>query len=162
VLTAETVGAAVTVKLAELAPCGTTTEAGTVAAAVFELDRATVIPPAGAGPLRVTRPAFEEAPLIRDAGADMEIRAVGPTVTVAVCTVVPRVAVMVTLVAAAATPVVNENCAELAPPGTVTVAGTETSAGFELDMFTTAPPARALPLRFTRFPPMVRPPATFD
>src|SRR5215831_11903242 len=39
---------------AEFAPAGTRTEAGTDATAAFELDRLTVAPPAGAGPLSTT------------------------------------------------------------------------------------------------------------
>jgi hypothetical protein len=51
-----------TLKVAVLAPAETVTVAGTVAAAVFEEVSATTVPPAGAGPLRVTVP-VEGVPL---------------------------------------------------------------------------------------------------
>ena len=50
------------VKTAEVAFGGTTTEAGTWAAIVWLLVRATVAPPAGAGPVRRTVPLFEVPP----------------------------------------------------------------------------------------------------
>jgi hypothetical protein len=43
-------------KFALVAPAGTVTDAGTVAAAVFELDRETATPPVGAAPEIVTVP----------------------------------------------------------------------------------------------------------
>jgi len=51
-----TVGLAVAVNVAVVAPAGTTTEAGTVATAVFEDFRATVAPPVAAATDRVTVP----------------------------------------------------------------------------------------------------------
>jgi hypothetical protein len=46
----------VTVKVAEVAPCNTVTDPGTVATAWFRLIRFTMAPPAGAGALSVTVP----------------------------------------------------------------------------------------------------------
>ena len=46
----------VTMKVAVVAPAATVTLAGTVAAEVLLLDRDTMAPPTGAGPLRVTVP----------------------------------------------------------------------------------------------------------
>ena len=46
----------VTVKVAEVAPPGTITLAGTVATDVLLLERVTTAPPPGAGPLKVTVP----------------------------------------------------------------------------------------------------------
>lgn len=46
----------VTVKVAVVAPAATVTFAGTVATEVLLLERVTAMPPAGAGPLRVTVP----------------------------------------------------------------------------------------------------------
>ena len=51
-----TTGIVVMAKPADVDPAGTTIESGTVAAAVFELVRATVMPPLGAGVDRVTVP----------------------------------------------------------------------------------------------------------
>ena len=49
-------------KVAVVAPATTVTEAGTWAAAVFELVSATTAPPVGAGPLRVTVPVEDTPP----------------------------------------------------------------------------------------------------
>src|SRR2546429_7642499 len=51
-----------TVKVALVAPAGTVTLEGTVAAAVLLLESATCAPPAGAGPLNVTVPVEEFPP----------------------------------------------------------------------------------------------------
>jgi len=45
-----------TVNPVAVAPAGTVTNAATVAADVFELASVTAVPPAGAGPDRLTRP----------------------------------------------------------------------------------------------------------
>jgi len=50
-------------KVALVAPAGTVTLAGTVATAVLLLDSATVAPPVGAAPLRVTVPVDELPPV---------------------------------------------------------------------------------------------------
>ncbi len=57
----------VAVKVAVVAPAATVTEAGTWAAAVFELVSVTTAPPAGAAALNVTVP-VDEAPPITEAG----------------------------------------------------------------------------------------------
>jgi hypothetical protein len=55
-------GLVAAVKVAVVAPATTVTEAGTWAAAVFELVSATTAPPVGAGPLRVTVPVEDTPP----------------------------------------------------------------------------------------------------
>jgi len=51
----DTTGVVVMLNVAEVCPAGMVTDAGTWAAALLEL-RVTVVPPAGAGPVRVTVP----------------------------------------------------------------------------------------------------------
>ena len=57
----------VAVKVAVVAPAATVTDAGTWAAAVFELVSVTTAPPVGAAPLRVTVP-VDEVPPTTEAG----------------------------------------------------------------------------------------------
>ena len=60
-------GVVVTLNVALVAPAATVTLAGTCAAAVLLLDRATTAPPVGAGPLNVTVP-VDEVPPSTDVG----------------------------------------------------------------------------------------------
>lgn len=77
-------GMLVTVNVAVVAPAATVTDAGTVAAAVFELVRVTADPPVGAGPFRVTVPA-EDTPPTTVAGTSATEEGAGAlTVSVAV------------------------------------------------------------------------------
>lgn len=55
-------GDELTVKVAVVAPAGTVTLEGTLAAAVLLLESVTCAPPAGAGPLNVTVPVDDCAP----------------------------------------------------------------------------------------------------
>jgi hypothetical protein len=68
--------AAVAVKLAEVAPAGTVTEAGTGSAVLLE-DSAMTLPPAGAAAVSVTVHVVD-APDIRLAGAQTSEEAAGP------------------------------------------------------------------------------------
>jgi hypothetical protein len=82
----EATGLVAAVKVAVVAPAATVTDAGTWAAAVFELVSATTAPPAGAGLFRVTVP-VEEAPPSTVAGimlTDVSWAAGAVTVSVAV------------------------------------------------------------------------------
>ena len=84
----ETTGLVVAVKVALDAPAATVTDAGTWAAAVFELVKVTTAPPAGAGPLRVTVP-VEDAPPTTEAGLTLTpLNAADPPGAVTVKTVV--------------------------------------------------------------------------
>jgi hypothetical protein len=77
-------GLLVTVKVAVVAPAGTVTVAGTVAAAVLLLERVTVAPPVGAGPVKVTVP-VDDVPPITEVGLSVtELRVAAETVRVAV------------------------------------------------------------------------------
>jgi len=63
----------VIVKVADVAPAGTVTEAGTCASA-DELASDTTNPPAGAGPVRVTVPVEEVPPVTVVGLSDSELR----------------------------------------------------------------------------------------
>src|SRR5206468_2236859 len=67
----------------------------------------------------------------------------GLTVTSAVRVAPPPVPVIVTAMAAVTVLVVTANVALVAPPATVTLAGSEAIAAFELARFTTSPPSGA-------------------
>jgi hypothetical protein len=76
----------VTVKVVEVLPAGTVTEAGTLPAPVLLLDKAMASPPVGAAPLRVTVP-VDELPQITVVGfrvSEMRLTVAGVTLKVAV------------------------------------------------------------------------------
>ena len=64
-------------KVALVAPAGTVTLAGTVAAAVLLLESVTGAPPAGAGPFSVTVPVGEEVPPVTLAGLRVNEEGIG-------------------------------------------------------------------------------------
>ncbi len=66
-----------TVKVALVAPAGTVTLEGTVAAAVLLLESATCAPPAGAAPLNVTVPVEDCVPPITLVGLSVSEESVG-------------------------------------------------------------------------------------
>ena len=74
----------VTMKVAVAAFGATVTLAGTVAAAVLLLNRVTAAPPAGAGPVRVTVPVDEVAPITEVGLRVTEVNVAAVTVRVAV------------------------------------------------------------------------------
>ncbi len=149
----------VTVNVAFVAPDGIITVGGTVAA-LFELFRSTTAPAAGAGPLRVTEPvtAVGDPPTTTLGDTETLCSAMGWIFSVAVCEVLPNVAVIVADVAADTAEVVIVKFADVAPAGTVTLVG---ATALELldDKVTTVPPLVAAPLNLT-VPVDVPPPPT--
>src|SRR5947209_5191624 len=129
-----------------VAPAGTVTLAGTVAAAVLSLDSVTCAPPAGAGPSSVAVP-VELLPPVTVVGftPSEERRTARFTMRVDRRGTPQEEAVMVAEVDAATALVVTVNGALVAPAGTVTLAGTVAAAVLSLDSVTCAPPAGAGP-----------------
>ncbi len=126
----------------EVAPAAIVTEAGTLAAA-FELLKAIVRPPPGAGAFTVTVFAVVVLPPMVAVGDSVRpVIATGLTVSTAVFVTVPYTPVMVTCVAAETPLVTMLNFAVVAPAGMVTLAGTE-AATPELLSVTTPPPEGA-------------------
>ena len=137
-----------TVNVAEVALAGTATLVGTWAAEVLLLERATVAPPAGAGPFSVTVP-VEEAPPGTEVGFKViELSTAAVTVR-APLLVPPYVPEMVSRLSAATGLVVTAKVAVVALGATVTLAGTCAAAVLLLESVTTAPPVGAGPLRVT-------------
>ena len=130
--------------------------AGTVAADGFPLERVTSAPPAGARPSSVTVPVAGLPPSTVLGLSEIEAIQVGVTERTAVAIDRPFVAVIVAVPDPVAPAVVIVNVVELAPPGTVTVAGTLASALEELKD-SGYPPVGAGPLSVTvaleLFPP---------
>ena len=140
-------GDVVTVNVAVVAPAGTVTLAGTVAAAVLLLDRMTRAPPTGACAFNVTVP-VEEIPPVTLAGLK-ETDCTDGGLTVSVPAAVPlKVAVIIGVVTAATITVFTEKVAVVAPPRTVTLPGTVATA-LSLESPTRAPPAGAGPFSVT-------------
>ena len=71
-----------TVKVAVLAPAATSTLGGTVAIAVLLLERVTVAPPVGAGPVSVTVP-VEVLPPVTVVGFKLRLLSPSPVVALA-------------------------------------------------------------------------------
>jgi len=148
----------VTVNVTLVAPTGTVTLAGTVAA-VLSLDSVTCAPPAGAGPSSVAVPVELLPPVTVVGFTPSEERRTGCGFTVRVAGRVTPLykAEMVTGVDAATVLVVTVNVVLVAPAGTVTLPGT-VAAVLLLDRVTDAPPAGAGPFSVTvpvEFPPPV-------
>jgi len=81
-------GDVVTMNVAELLPGATVTLAGTLATEGLLLDSATTVPPAGAGPLRVTVP-VEELPAFTVEGDSVNDDGTGGLMVTAVVLVMP-------------------------------------------------------------------------
>jgi hypothetical protein len=135
-------GFAVSVKLPNIEPAGTTTDVGTVADAEFD-DSMTVVPPAGAKPLRATRPDDVVPPsplpglkptLISDAGLSVRVPVFDSPLG--------RVPVTMAVVTVPTPEVPTRKFCVVEFGATVTVAGTVTLAVFD-DRLTTSPPLGA-------------------
>ena len=146
--------------VAVVLPAVTVTLAGTDAAEGIELARLTTTPPAGAATESVTVPVALEpgrtTPGLRVRDVNVGF---GPTVSVAVFEVAPKVAVIVTFVDEATVEVETVKVAELWPWATTTLAGTVATAVPEEVRLTASPPAGAVPVRVT-VPVDGKPPTT--
>jgi hypothetical protein len=143
---------------AEAAPAATVTLAGTVAEG-SELVNDTTAPPAGAEPFRDTVPlAF--TPAATDTGLiASETRIAGVTLSDANFEFPFNSAPIVADAAAGTAAVVIVNEAEVAPAGTMMLAGT-LADGSELDRLTVVPPAGAAAVRVTLLLAIDAPPMT--
>jgi hypothetical protein len=143
-----------------VAPAGTVTEAGTPTPGLL-LVKLTLIPPAGAGPVRFTLFNVVETPPTTVVGDNAtESNASGLSVRMAVLVTLLNVAEIVTITVAETDDVVIVNTGEaVAPAATVTEAGTPTP-GLLLVKVTLIPPAGAGPVRFTLFNVVEAPPTT--
>ena len=142
---------AVTVKVAEVWPWATVTEAGTLAAELLELESATETPPLPAADVSVTVPVAVPALAIVEEFTERLLRAGGGGLTV-----IPKVlltleyeAVKVTDVAELTVPAVTVKVAEVCPCGTVTEAGTLAAELLELESDTAMPPLPAADVSVT-------------
>jgi hypothetical protein len=150
----------VIVKVAELAPAGTVTDAGTVAAVVLLLASVTTVPPLGAGPSRVTVPVAVSPPVTLLGAIASAATTGGLTVRVADLVGPPLLSlaeiVGETVEATAEVEIVN--VAVFWPAATVTLPGTVATVLLLLRL-TTVPPVGAGPLSVT-VPVDGLPPAT--
>ena len=140
-------GLVVTVKVAVVLPATTVTLPGTCATVILSLVSATTVPPAGAALLNTTVPVDEFPPRTLVGFSVTEPSVVGVTVKPADW-VAPYVPEMLASVEDDTGMVVTLKSAVIAPPATVTFAGT-CAALLLLANVTTAPPVGAAPFRVT-------------
>ena len=115
----------------------------------MELDaKVTTVPAVGAGPLRVTVPVADPPPVTRVGERVRDLSAGAVMLREAVAVEVPRVAVSVAVIEVETAEVATEKLATVAPPATVTVAGTTALVVLELSL-TVIPPAGATLPRVT-------------
>ena len=154
-------GDVVTVNVAEVWPAASVTLAGTVATAELLLVGEQTVPPAGAGPVRVTL-ALEELPPTTGDGVRVTLAGTGTLMlSTAVFVVLVYEPLIVTVVLALTVVVAIVKVADLAPAGIVTEFGTVALAVLLLLKVTTAPPVGATPLRVA-VPVDGLPPARLD
>jgi hypothetical protein len=150
---------ALILKVAEVLPAGTVTDAGTEATALPE-DRFTTTPPAGAWPFSVTVPTAV-LPLATGFGAIERLdSATAVTLSVADLVAEPRVAVMVAVKLPFCAVVLIAKLADVNPAGIVTEDGTVTAVLLD-ERLTVVPPVGAALLRST-VPVVVVPPVTVE
>jgi len=137
----------VTVNVPEVEPAAITKEAGTVALVLLELS-VTVTPPEGAGPFRLAVPVEEVPPVTVVGDTVIPVKAGGLIVKVADLAIEPWVPKIVTVVDLETPPVETVNVAVVAPPATVTVAGTM-AMELEEAKATDVPPTGAEPVKVT-------------
>jgi len=142
---------AVTVKVAEVWPWATVTEAGTLAAELLELESATETPPLPAADVSVTVPVAVPALAIVEEFTERLLRAGGGglTVTPKVLLTLEYEAVRVTAVAELTVPAVTVKVAEVWPWATVTEPGTLAAELLELESDTETPPLPAADVSVT-------------
>lgn len=153
----------VTGNVTEVWPAGTTSEASTEAAALFD-ERFTRTPPVGAGALNVTV-AVEDSPPVTAVGFSVKlpivaVEALEAPMVSGVVIVFAETACMVAVVAVDAGVVVTTNVAEVCPAGTVTEGSTTAAALFE-ESVTSTPPVGAGEVNVT-VPVELWPPVTVD
>ena len=136
----------VMVKVADVAPAGTVTVAGTVPMIVDEDARVTTAPPVGAALVNVTVPVTGTPPVtaVTTVVRVDKTAAGGVTVTVAVPVELLVEAVIVAFVLATTEPAVTVKVAVRAPAATVTETGTLATAALLDERLTTLPPTGAL------------------
>jgi hypothetical protein len=140
----------VTVNVAVVFPARTLTLGGTLATGGFALDNPTVMPPAGAGWVRVTVPVDALLPMTLDGlSATLAMLPVGLMVSDTDVLEPAYEAVIETVAEVATAYVVIVNGAVEAPALTNTVAGTVATAVLLLLSATVRPPAGAGPLSVT-------------
>ena len=137
--------------VALVAPLGTVTDVGTVAALVLELLNVTLAPAAGAAPVKVTVPTTDDCdPPTRLVGEiDTPCTDCGLMVSTSVLETEPSFASIVAVADAVTPTVVIVNVAEVDPAGIATVEGTVASFVLLEVRVTVAPPVGAATLRAT-------------
>lgn len=162
VVTAAVSAFPVMTKVAEVAPAGTVTLTGTVAAVVLLDTSVTTAPPTGAADVNVTVPVLVTAPYMDDGLSVTVESAGGGGVTVRLADVVLPfvVAEIETTVLVATVPAVTVNIADVCPAATVTATGTVATFVLLDDNETTFPPVGAATLSVTV--PVTCPPETIE
>jgi hypothetical protein len=142
---------AVAVKVADVEPADTVTVPVRPGSSAGPLDSVTAVPPAGAAWLRVTVQValVPDVKLVGLQVTEVTVIPAGASAIVAVCKLLPRLAVRVPLWLLGTVPAVTLNVAAAEPAATVMLAVGTGSNPLLLDRETTMPPVGAAWLRFT-------------